>query len=487
MAQMTSPRVLGLAIACALACVFPAANARGQEAVGYQQALEAGWAGRYGDALRQIDLYLIAHPDDRAAQLDRARFYAWRGDYAAAMDALARFPADDVEAIALRARIAAWADRRDTALALNTPLYAAAPGDYDHAWTQALALRQGEWPQQALPALATVQAAKPDSPDTITLARAVRLPLFSSISVPVSLYSDSDHIQIRSTGVEASLRLGDRWHLLAGGTRRVYSARAGGPFTPVGGGDSVGETRIGGGIRYAFSPDTAFEAWLGRSTLNDHTPATGDATIGHVSLAQHVNDNLSYVLTADRDRVDASPRSLAVLRDGIAADVRWTPNLRDTLATRVAFSNFDDDNRRQAFLGDYRHATYRGDKVLVDVGGQIELQHNSRNTGNGYYSPDRYIRVAPQASAYVTFSEEAGLYLSASLGAQRDETFNSWKRAADLDAELTLGIFTHWQLVARAAYSQQLNQLGRYEGTTVGLQLRYRFCEFSPSRCPMTH
>ena len=481
---MTSPHAFGIAIACALVVVFPASNARGQEPVGYQQALEAGWAGRYGDALRQIDLYLAANPHDRGAQLYRARFLAWRGDYAAAMDALTRFPGDDAQVTTLRARIAAWAGRRDTALALNTPIYDAAPGDYDNAWTQSLALRLGEWPQQALPALATVQAAKADSPDTITLARAVRLPLFSSISAPVSLYSDSDHIQIRSAGVEADLRLGDRWRLLASGIRREHSARAGGPFAPVGGGDSVDETRIGGGFRFALSPDTAIEAWLGRSELNYRTYATDDTGIGHVSLAQHINDDLSYAITVDRDRVDASPRALAVLRDGLAADVRWTPNLRDTLSTRTAFNTYDDDNRRQAFLGDYRHATYRGDKVLVDLGAQVEWEHNSRNTGNGYYSPDRYVRLAPLASAYISLSQDAGLYLSGSLGAQRDDTFSSWKRAADLNAELTLGIFSHWQLVARAAYSQRLNQLGRYEGTTAGLQLRYRFCEFSPGRCP---
>ena len=88
------------------------------------------------------------------------------------------------------------------------------------------------------------------------------------------------------------------------------------------------------------------------------------------------------------------------------------------------------------------------------------------------------------ASAYFSLSQDAGLYLSAALGVQRDETFDNWKRATDVNAELTLGIYNHWQLVANAGYSQRLNQFGRYEGTTVGLQLRYRFCEFNRERCP---
>jgi hypothetical protein len=479
-----SLRISLAALAAAVLAALPAMACAQDAAAGYQQALEAGWGGHYGQALARIDAYLATHPDDRAAALDRIRFLAWRGDYAAAYEALSKFPADDAEAAGLRARTLAWAGRRDAALAINTPLYDATPDDYDLAWTQALALQQGEWPQRALPALATVQAAKPDAADTRSLRDAVRLPLFSSVSVPLSIYSDSDDIEIRSIGAGANLWLGDQWHLLADGTRRAHSAPAAGPFAPLGGGNSVDETRAGVGLRYAPSPDLAIEGWLGRSHLDDDTAATDDATIGRLSLSHHASDALSYVLTADRDRVDASPRALAVLRNGLSADLRWTPGLRDTLAGRVALQDFDDDNRRQSLLLDYRHATWRGDHVMFDLGGQAEWQHNTRNTGNGYYSPDRYVRIAPQASAYVGLTPNAGLYLSAALGVQRDETFDSWKRAGDFNAELTLGIYSPWQLVARVGYSQRLNQFGRYEGRTAGLELRYRFCAYRSGRCP---
>jgi hypothetical protein len=479
MAQVTVRHALAVALLASLPAL-----AQAQDAVPYRAALEAGWAGRYGEALRGIDAYLATHPQDRAARLDRARFLAWRGDYAAAFDALAHFPDSDTEAAALRARTLAWADRRDAALALNTPVHEASPDSYDLAWTQALALRQGEWPQRALPALAVVQAAKPEATDTRSLVDAVRLSLFSSVSAPLSVYSDSDDIEIRSAGIGTNLRLGDRWRLLADATRREHSAPADGPFAPLGGGDSVDETRAGAGLRYAPSPDIAVEGWLGRSHLDDDTPATDDATIGRLSFSHHASDTMSYMLTADRERESASPRALAVLRNGLAADVRWTPNLRDTVAGRVALHDFDDDNRRQSFLADYRHAAWRGDHVMLDLGGQAEWQHNTRNSGNGYYSPDRYVRLAPQASAYFSLSQDAGLYLAAALGVQRDETFDNWKRATDVNAELTLGIYSHWQLVANAGYSQRLNQFGRYEGTTVGLQLRYRFCEFNRERCP---
>lgn len=485
MAQVTLHRMLALSICTALAAAWPAGVALAQDAVAYQPALDAAWAGRTGEAIRLIDAYLAGHPDDRAAQLDRARFLAWRGDYAGADQALAGFDGTNRQATALRARILAWAGRRDEAQALNTPLYAADPQDYDNAWTQALILRQGNWPWQALPALATVQAAKPGAKDTRDLAGAVRVPLFSSVGVSGQVYSDSDDIEIRGIGGDASVLVSDRWRLLAGVMRRDHSAASGSPFVPLGGGAAVDEVRVGAGVRFAPSPDTALELWLGSSNLdypgNQHG---GSAGIGHLSFSRHASDAFGYVLAASRDRVDASPRSLEVMRTGLAADMRWTPTLRDTLAARIAFDDFDDHDRRESALVDYRRAVYRGDGTMFDVGGQAEWQHNSRDTDNGYYSPDHYTRIAPLVSGYITLGPEAGLYLSAAIGAQRDESFDSWKRATDLNAELTLGISSHWQLVGRAAYSQRLNQLGRYEGTSVGLELRYRFCEFRADRCP---
>lgn len=492
MAQMTSRHqtsarasALGRAslLACVLACALSLKPAFAQNAVAYQPALDAAWNGRTSEALHLIDAYLAKHPDDHAARLDRTRFLAWLGDYAKADDALAGFGADDKEAAALHARVLAWAERRDAALALNNPLYAADPDDYDNAWTQALILRQGEWPHRALPALATVQAVKPDGKDTIDLAKAVRLPLFSSIGLTPSLHSDSDDIEIRSIAADTNLWLSDRWRLLASATRREHSAAFGGPFAPLLGDNQVDEDRVGTGLRFAPSPDTALELWLGNSRT-DNGVGGDNKTIGHLQFSQRASDAFLYALTVDRDRVDQSPRALAVMHHGLTADLRWTPTLRDRVDARIASDDFDDDNRRTSMLANYAHAVYRGEHVMFDLGLQAEGQHNTRNTGNGYYSPDHYRRYAVAASSYISLSEEAGLYLSVALGQQKDETFDNWKRATDVNAELTLGIFSHWQLVSRAGYSQRLNQFGHYEGTTIGLELRYRFCAFRADRCP---
>ena len=100
----------------------------------------------------------------------------------------------------LRARVHAWDGRRDAAMALSAPAYAAAPDDYDNAWTQAMAARLGNRPEQALPALDTVLKLKPDAKDSQALAKIVRLPMYSSVSLPLSRYEDSDDIEIATIG-----------------------------------------------------------------------------------------------------------------------------------------------------------------------------------------------------------------------------------------------------------------------------------------------
>ena len=490
MAQVTafpSPRPRALAKAIALVVALAALPAFAQDpALLHQQAREAAWAGRTNEALHLLDRHLAEHPDDRAARLDHARYLAWNGDYAGSIASLDALGGDDDAAKALRARVQAWAGRRDAALALNTSLHQAHPDDYDIAWTQALAERIGERPERALPALAVVQTLQPDSKDTVDLAKAVRLPLYSHVGMPAGVYSDSDDIEIRGFGLEANVRVSDALRLLADVADRTFEAPAIGPFSPIGGGDSIDETRIGVGARFSLSPDVAFEGWVGQSELDYENGGDDGETIGRLLVSHRANDSVAYTVGYERDRVAYSPRviSLGVMRNSLYTDMRFAPTLRDTIGVRLAADNFSDDNRRRNVMADWRHAVHRSGRANIDVGLQAEWLGYTENPNDGYYSPDNYRRIAPVVSSYIALGPEASLYVSAAVGVQRDETFDDWKGANDVGLGLTLGIFTHWQLVASAGYTERLNEFGRYEGTSFGLQLRYRFCEFRADRCP---
>lgn len=475
-----SRKLLAVAVGLFLATASTASIA--QERGLDQQAREAAWAGRVGEGLALMDRYLAANPDDRAARLDRARFLAWRGDYARAIETLDALGPDTPEARALRGRIYAWAGFRETALELNAPLYAATPEDYDTAFTQALASRLGESPQDALAPLAAVEVAKPGTRDTRDLARSVRLPMFSSVGVPASFYRDSDDIEIRSLGVDARLRLSDQWTLLAEAGRREHSAPAGGPFAPIGGGSGIDEQRTLVGARYVVSPRSAVEAMVGRSELD---PGDGEL-VGHADWSHRASDAFAVRVRGQRDRVINSPRSVSldILREGARVDTEWRPSLRDVARGSIGAYRLTDGNDQLTADADYRRAVYRSERANVDIGAQAEWTSYSRDPGNGYYSPDRYIRLAPLVSAYIKLGDDAGLYLQGVVGIQRDDSFDSWKRASDATVEFTWGIFDKWQLAARAGYSERLNEFGRYEGVNAGLALRYRFCEFRADRCP---
>ena len=511
MAQVNSLRAKTLARAIAITLGLAALPALAQEpGMLRQQAREAAWAGRTGEALHLLDQHLATNPDDRAARLDRATWLAWTGDYAASIETLDTLGDDGSEARALRARVQAWAGRRDAALALNTPLYtaslepqppvqlASASSEFDAgvgqgqsdayniAWTQALAERLGERPERALAPLAQVQRMQPGTKDTLDLMNAVRLPLYSYVGMPVSSYADSDDIDIKGRALEANLRVSDVVRILADGTKRVHEAPVSSPFAPLGGGDQVDEMRTGLGARLSLTPDLALEGWGGRSELDFANGDDDGETIGRLLVTHHASDTFSYTVGYERDRVAYSQRALSmgIVRNSGYAEMRITPTMRDTVAVRLAADSFSDDNRRRAFNADWRHAIHRGEKANVDVGLQADWLGFSEDPGNGYYSPDNYRRIAPVVSSYIALAPETALYVSAALGVQRDDTFSSWKRAFDVGADLTLGIFGPWQLVASGGYSERLNEFGQYNGTSFGLQLRYRFCQFTADRCP---
>lgn len=417
----------------------------------------------------------------RVSPLEEAQTLAWRGDYAGALRILDTQGVDNVKERALRARVLAWAHRHQAALTLNTPLYKQSPTDYSIAWTQALALSQTYLPEKAIAPLQRVQALKPDAGDTHLLARVVRLPLFSSFGAGASLYSDSDNIAIHQRKAEANLRLSDRLTLAVNAAQQRISANLGSEFAPLTGGTTATELSATAGLDYAVTADTRVGFQAGSSRVD----ALGSSDIGNAYVQQYLNDQLAWTLDFTRARLAVSPRALAVLGNTTSLQALWRPSIDNTLDATLGHTNLSDGNQQNRLQAIYRHRVYSSPVALIDVGAIADIQQFSHVTNYGYYSPSFYRRVEPMVSGYFNLHPGVGLYMSAALGVQRDDTFRGWKRAADLNAELTVGIYGHWQLVSWAAWSQRLNQLGQYHAASVGIDLRYRFCTFDANRCAL--
>ena len=121
--------------------------------------------------------------------------------------------------------------------------------------------------------------------------------------------------------------------------------------------------------------------------------------------------------------------------------MRFDAHLRDTIAVHASrCTTSTTTTAANRCLPTIAMPPARGGHADVDVGLQAEWLDNTAIRGNGYYSPDHYLSASRRgASSYIALGPEAGLYLSAALGIQRDETFDNWKRAERLQRGVDAG------------------------------------------------
>jgi tetratricopeptide (TPR) repeat protein len=438
------------------------------------QARALMWAGDANAATVKMREYVATHPDDQAASLDLARYLTWAGDYAGAKRVLDANPAaaQSAEGQTVLAAVLAWAGRIREAQQVNAAPLAAEPDGLLPNYTQAIALRQSMRPRAALPYVQAVKRAKPDSKDASDLERAVRIRTDSFVALDYQHGSDSDDLSRSRPTLRAEIGQGEalRWTAELG--RWDYRAPLSSPFADVSGDHSVDETRGMFGLRYASSLYTSLSAAVGYSSID------GDGlALWRLGVDHSFSDGFRADLTADRDRLDASPRSvsLGLHRTGIAGHAQWTPDFNwigDLWLRRDHYSDGNDSVEWNAAL---RRAVVRKPHFMLDLGATVQHLSFDDNPGNGYYAPDDYRRYALTGFSYIGISDDVGLSLQAGLGRQRDENFDSWRRANDFNAQLVFGILSPWQLGLNAGYSERVQNTGAYEGHTWGVTLTHRF------------
>jgi len=439
-------------------------------------ARSRAWQGDLSGASEHMDRYLASYPDDRAAALDAVRFLAWRGDYPAAIQRLddveKRLNAND-ESRALRARLLAWAGFPRAALAVNTPLLEQTPGDYERAYTQALALRQSRIPRQAQPYIDQVAALKPDAKETRDLVNSSRAPLGSHVDLSQDFASDSLNIDRRDAKLWLDWALGSRIWLLADAGRQRLGAPLDSPFASINGRRWLHTRYSDLGLRFALNDRASIEGSWGNSTI------AGLDSLSRYRFALDLNpgDHFNMELGADRDRFDISPRSLSLGLDrkGYWAQARWRPNLRWTVDAFLRRDDISDGNVANGFDLAARRVMHRGGSFDFDLGGAAAWQRFDFDPGNGYYAPGNYRRFQLTGFGYWHLGENAGLNLTLASGLQRDETLNGWKPANDITAELVLGIFSKWQLRLQAAYSDRRQNSGAFNARRFGVVVERRW------------
>jgi tetratricopeptide (TPR) repeat protein len=462
-----------LPIALLLALSAPAAFAQSDPSKADQAHVLMG-QGNAEAAMLMMREHVAEHPGDGAARMDLARYLAWNGDYAHAEQVLLADPAaaNSPEGRALHGYILASAGRmHDARLALE-PLPADGPAAFLANYSEALALALGTRPAMAEANVAAARRLQPDNADVDDLEKRVWVRRASFLRMALAHNWSSDELNSLQPTLSGEYAVNEALRLTGElGHWRYGSEGEGNPYAAIGGGD-VDDSRLLLGLRYAPTEYTEFGFAIGHSSVE------GDgSSLWRAYGSALFSDSFSGSLLVERDRVSASPRSLSLglTRQGAELHLRFTPDMNWTGDLWARSDDYSDDNTRTDLVLALRRAAIRKPKLILDLGGVVERMHYDSYSLNGYYAPDDYRRYGLTAHAYVGLGRERGLSLHAVLGRQRDELFDGWRSANDVDATLILGALSKWETRVTVAYSQRAQNIGAYEGYSVSAVITRRF------------
>ncbi|OZA30299.1 MAG: hypothetical protein B7X93_03715 [Hydrogenophilales bacterium 17-61-9] len=374
------------------------------------------WRGELAESERAYQAYLLQHPDAAAVWLESIVVVTELGDYARALDMLEIYGQRFGDSAAYRqqmARVLAWAERPTQSLDIVAKLAPTLADDYELGYTRTVALHHAHRPREALGSLAEVALLRLGSKEINDLTRFIHTPLRSNATLGFAYSAGSDDVSLRRFGVRGEYVINPETRLFGGGDRQWLHAGAGSGFEKPDGGASIGYNRAWLGIQHRLSPALSLDGQLG------HGSAEGD---GHVIYQVGADiqpvDELALRLSRRQDLHTVSPRAakLGIERRANTLDATWTPDLRYTVASRLAYDTFSDGNDRWEIQLAPRRAILRSQRFNLDLGVSGAWFGYDRDPDNGYYAPARYQRYALTAFTYWKLSDDDGVSVAFGLG-----------------------------------------------------------------------
>lgn len=411
------------------------------------------WQSRLDESKRAYGDYLAQQPNVAAAWMEYIVVLTELGDYARAMELLENYRqrfGDNVAYRKQKARVLAWAARPTPALGIIAGLAPTLPDDYELAYTRTVALHYTHRPHEALASLAEVARLRPESKETLDLARFVRTPLRSNATVGFGYTAGSDDITLRHAGVRGEYVFNPETRLFGGADRQRISADTGSGYERPDGGTRLGYNRAWLGVRHLYSPRLSLDAQIGSGT------AQGDSQfIYEVGADIQPIDELAMRLSHRQDLHAVSPRAaaLGIERRANTLDATWTPDLRYTVASRFAYDTYSDGNDRWEVELAPRRGFMRTQLLNLDLGVSGRWFGFDSDPGNGYYAPTRYERYALTAFTYWKISDDDGVSVAFSYGPYKDNTMGGFRNGGDIVAEGFFGIYRDWFLNVKAGLS----------------------------------
>lgn len=433
--------------------------------------------GNGDEAARRQAAYRETYPQSRSATLELARVMSERGDYARAIEILEDYRGrfgEDADYARQEARVLAWAQRPQAAIAILEPLLHADPGDYDLNYAHTLALNADQQPRETLFSLGTLRAIGPDRQETRDIERFVRTPLRSFATAAYGYRTDSDHVTIQPLRLEGAYRLNPETALLAGVGHESLTAPVGGGLEHKNGGGGAHYARHWVGAKHVYSPIWAVDCRLGAGQAS----GAGSNGIYELALVARPVDEWRLRFSGRQDIHDVSPRavSLGVERRGAQIDAQWTPDLRYTVVGMAATDHFSDGNDRWEWVLAPRRAVVRNRSLNLDIGVSAQQYGFDRDPGHGYYAPRRYQRYAVTAFGYWKIDDDDGIGMTLGFGPYKDNGMAGFRNGGDLAVEGFFGIHRDWYLNVRAGLSHYGGGFSRtYESRVFHVALTRRF------------
>ena len=470
----------------------------------------ASWRGHYDTALDSYRRILAIAPDDPGALLGIARVHYWRsqldasacayrdylakqpgvaaawmeyivvvtelGDYARAMELLEDYRkrfGDNVAYRKQKARVLAWAERPTPSLGLVAALEPELRDDYELGYTRTIALHYAHRPREALASLADVTRLRPGSKESDDLTRFIRTPLRSNVTFDLGYQSASDDITLRHAGLRGEYVINPETRLFGGTDRQTIDTKAGSVYAKPDGGTSIGYNRVWLGVQHRTSPRLSLDAQVGSGT------AEGDSNfIYEVGADMQPRDELALRLSHRQDLYAVSPRAakLGIEQRATVLDATWTPDLRYTVESRLAYDTFSDGNDRWEAELAPRRAVLRTQRLNLDLGVSGRWFGFDQDPGNGYYAPSLYQRYALTAFTYWKISDDDGVSVAFSYGPYKDNTMSGFRSGGDIVAEGFFGLYRDWFLDVKAGLSSYGGgATAGYRSHMVELSLTRRF------------
>lgn len=344
------------------------------------------WAKRYAESEQLYREVLSRSPDQQEARLGLAQLQSWQGDYDLALSSyrslLEEHPGQ-LEARLGVARVLAWKGDYPEAIAQYRGLIQEDPQLAEAHYGLGEVYRWQGMTRDAWPAIERALQLDPEHQEARRALKELQRGRATEFSPLATTVLDSDNNQLQIYGADLGIWLEPQTQLRL--SHRYFASAN--PDQNRSGRAELTSARLWNRV----SPQWAWQATLGRVTLDPHQAAGQSQTVGGAGLSWTPHPNHQVGFGYGREVLVETAQ---LVENGIAMEsldfgYRWKLPGHTDLQVGYARSTFSDQNTRNAYSAAVTHRPLDGRQDLR-LGVSFRHQDYARQTFNGYFSPPTF-------------------------------------------------------------------------------------------------